>query len=54
MDIESKSSKLGVASELWWTLMKEVMTPKEKDEGQVYFVNIYIFAGLLRERGDII
>ena len=32
MDIESKSSKLGVASELWWTLMKEVMTPKEAAE----------------------
>ena len=32
MDIESKSSKLGVASELWWTLMKEVMTPKELAE----------------------
>jgi hypothetical protein len=26
----------------------------QKDEGQVYFVNIYIFAELLRKRGDII
>jgi len=32
VDIESKSSKLGVASELWRALVKEVMTPKELAE----------------------